>query len=279
MGPAHASCGWTALQDESHPLRHRGCAPFVRAAVRRGQAKGGAWVRLLREGGWGRGHNAEVTTPRQHLKNAAGFVLVWAVAKLAHRVRFRTAGAVPRRGPVILVANHLTMSDPLAVARVTIGHRRFPHFLAMKEVFGWPVVGALARATGQIPVARGSAAAADALDAASERLEQGQLVALYPEGRLTTEPDKMPGPARTGAARLALRHPEAPVIPVGTWGPQQGHRHLWHRHTACLSVGDPVDLSPWAGRTDDAAAREVTDAIMAAIREEIGHARQMWESR
>src|SRR3954454_10381640 len=102
-------------------------------------------------------------------------------------------GSVPRTGPVIIVANHLTMTDPLAVAWVAIGHRRFPHFLAMQEVFGWPGVGALARATGQIPVARGSASAAGALDRASERLEQGQLVALYPEGRLTTEPDQMPG--------------------------------------------------------------------------------------
>nr|WP_257907589.1 1-acyl-sn-glycerol-3-phosphate acyltransferase [Janibacter limosus] len=88
--------------------------------------------------------NAGVTTPRQHVKNAAGFVPVWLVAKVAHRVRFR-AGEIPRTGPVILVANHLTMTDPLAVARVVIGHRRFPHFLAMQEVFGWPGVGALAQ--------------------------------------------------------------------------------------------------------------------------------------
>ncbi|EAQ00406.1 putative acyltransferase [Janibacter sp. HTCC2649] len=220
-----------------------------------------------------------MTSPRQHVKNAAGFALVWVAAKAAHRVRFRTLGSVPRTGPVILVANHLTMTDPLAVARVAIGHRRFPHFLAMQEVFGWPGVGALARATGQIPVARGSASAADALRSASERLAQGQLIALYPEGRLTTEPDQMPGPARTGAARLALQHPEAPVIPVGTWGPKQGNEHLWHRHTACLSVGPAIDLTPWAGRTDDAAAREVTDAIMAAIRAEIAHAKQMWHTR
>lgn len=224
-------------------------------------------------------HNAGVTSPRQHVKNVVGHVLVRIAAKVAHRVRFRTSGSIPRTGPVILVANHLTMSDPLAVARVAVGHRRFPHFLVMQEVFGWPAIGALARATGQIPVARGSASAGEALDRASELLGRGALVALYPEGRLTTEPDRMPGPARTGAARLALRHPEVPVIPVGTWGPQQGHAHLWHRHTACLSVGPPVDLTAWAGRTDEAAAREATDAIMAAIRAEIPHAQQMWRDR
>ena len=220
-----------------------------------------------------------MTTPRQHARNAAGFALVWVAAKAAHRVRFRTAGSVPATGPVIVVANHLTMTDPLAVARVVIGHRRFPHFLAMQEVFGWPGVGALARATGQIPVARGSGSAKEALDRASERLGRGQLVALYPEGRLTREPDQMPGPARTGAARLALRHPEAPVVPVGTWGPKQGTEHIWHRHTACLSVGPPVDLSRGAGRTDEVAAREATDAIMSAIREQISAAKAMWQAR
>ena len=89
----------------------------------------------------------------------------------------------------------------------------------------------------------------------------------------------MPGPARTGAARLALRHPDAVVVPIGTWGPQQGHHHIWHRHTACLSVGPRLDLSAWAGRTDEAAAREVTDEIMAAICTEIGFAQQMWRGR
>ncbi|MDT0214081.1 lysophospholipid acyltransferase family protein [Rothia sp. ARF10] len=218
-------------------------------------------------------------TSRQHVKNAAGFALVWAAAGLAHRVRFRTMGSVPRTGPVILVANHLTLTDPLAVARVAIGHRRFPHFLAMQEVFGWPGVGMLARATGQIPVARGTASAAAALDLASDHLDKGHLVALYPEGRLTTEPDGMPGPARTGAARLALRHPEAPVVPVGTWGPRQGTEHIWHRHTACLSVGPALDLSPWHGRTDEAAAREVTAVLMTGIRDQIAVAKDMWHRR
>ena len=220
-----------------------------------------------------------MTTPRQHARNAAGFALVWVAATAAHRVRYRTSGSVPATGPVIVVANHLTTTDPLAVARVVIGHRRFPHFLAMQEVFGWPGIGALARATGQIPVARGSASAAEALDRASERLAKGQLVALYPEGRLTTEPDRMPGPARTGAARLALRHPEAPVIPIGTWGPKQGTAHIGHRHTACLSVGPPVDLQPWAGRTDETAAREATDVVMLAIRDQIAEAQRMWHTR
>lgn len=210
---------------------------------------------------------------RLQAKDAAGFALVWTAAKVAHRVRFTRSHDIPAEGAVIIVANHMTMSEPLAVARMVIGHRRFPHFLAMREVFSWPVIGWLARATGQIPVSRGAANAAAALDEAGRRLELGQVVVLYPEGRLTTEPDQMPGPARTGAARLALRYPEVPVFPVGLWGPKQGNDHLWHRHSAHLSVGSQVDLTAFNGRTDEQAAREATELIMAAIRVEVMNAR------
>lgn len=199
-------------------------------------------------------------------KNTAGFVLVWTTAKVAHRVRFTHSASIPRTGPVLIVANHLSMSEALAVARLTIGHRRFPHFLAMAEVFSWPVIGTLARWTGQIPVQRGTAAAAGSLDAAAERLDLGQVVVLYPEGQLTKEPDLRPGPGRTGAARLALAHPHVPVVPVGQWGPRPGHRHLWHRHTSRLVVGAPIDLSPWAGQANDPeSVRAATDLTMRSI--------------
>lgn len=209
----------------------------------------------------------------KHLKNAAGFALVWTGAKVAHRVRFEHSATIPRTGPVIVVANHVTMTEPLAVARMVIGHRRFPHFLAMEQVFDWPVVGWLARVTGQIPVARGTSSAGDALSGAARQLELGRVVALYPEGALTREPDLMPGPARTGAARLALAHPQVPVIPVGQWGPKPGRRHMFHRHTSRLSIGEPVDLSAFHGRTDEAAAREATEVIMAAVAEQVRRAR------
>jgi 1-acyl-sn-glycerol-3-phosphate acyltransferase len=114
-------------------------------------------------------------------------------------------------------------------------------------------------------VLRGTARAAESLDAAGRELDRGHVVCLYPEGGLTREPDLRPGPGRTGAARLALAHPDAPVIPVGMWGPRPGRRHLWHRHTVLLIVGQPLDLTGWAGRTDQEAAREVTAMIMAEI--------------
>ena len=91
------------------------------------------------------------------------------------------------------------------------------------------------------------------------------MVCLYPEGHLTSAPDLRPGPGKTGAARLALAHPGTPVIPVGMWGPRPGRRHLWHRHTVRLVVGEPVDLTAWTGNSDADSYRLATAAIMARI--------------
>lgn len=234
------------------------------------------WVAGTVEGmrGASNGRASHLRAWRQWVKNACGFTLVWLGAKVVHRVRFTKSPAIPAAGPVIVVANHLSVTEPLAVARLVIGHRRFPHFLVMREAFSWPVVGWLLRLAGQIPVVRGSVTAGDSLQPATAQLEAGHVVALYPEGRLTREKDFMPGPAKTGAARLALQFPHVPVIPVGQWGPKPGAKHVWRRRPAKLCVGAPVDLVAFLGREDSAAAREATEVIMGAIRRQVLLARQ-----
>jgi 1-acyl-sn-glycerol-3-phosphate acyltransferase len=187
-------------------------------------------------------------------------------AKIVHRVRFERGDQIPTSGPAIIVANHLSETETLALARLVTGHHRFPHFLAKAEVFEWPIVGRILRAARQIPVVRGTARAAESLAAAARTLRRGQVVCLYPEGTRTRQPDLRPGPGKTGAARLALAHPDVPVIPVGMWGPRPGTKHLWRRHAVRMIVGEPVDLSPWAGQAEDAeAVRAATTAIMARI--------------
>ncbi len=199
------------------------------------------------------------------IRSALGFALIWVLSAVLHGVRFTHSATIPRSGPVLIVANHLSTTEAFALARLTIGHRRFPHFLVKAEVFGWPVVGSLARACRQIPVRRESTAAASALEPAAAELAKGHVVVMYPEGRTTRNSDLRPGPAKTGVARLALGHPDVPVVPVGMWGPRPGPAHIWHRHLATMLVGEPVDLSPWTARTDQQAQREATDAVMAAI--------------
>ena len=125
---------------------------------------------------------------------------------------------LPDSGPVIVISNHVSYVDPIAVARYLIWHGRWPRFLGKAELWKMPVIGWLARGCRQIPVHRGTANASQALDAAAEALEQGELVILYPEGTRTRDPDLWPMVPRTGAARLALTT-GVPVIPVASWEP------------------------------------------------------------
>ena len=207
--------------------------------------------------------------PRERpIRTIIGFLGIALGAKIVHRVHFRRGDHIPASGPAIIVANHLSETETLAMARLVTGHHRFPHFLAKAEVFGWPVVGRIMRAARQIPVLRGTARAAESLAAASRALDRGHVVCLYPEGTRTREPDLRPGPGRTGAARLALSRPDVPVVPVGMWGPRPGTKHAWLRHAVQMIVGEPLDLSEWAGHHEDQdAVRAATAVIMARITE------------
>src|SRR5690606_1431056 len=98
-------------------------------------------------------------------------------------VRFDLGGLdhIPAEGPAILVGNHRSYLDPLAIG-FTIARRGRPvRFLGKKEVFDAPIVGEVATALGGIRVDRGTGSDAP-LRAAEEALAAGQLVALMPQG-------------------------------------------------------------------------------------------------
>lgn len=179
---------------------------------------------------------------------------------------------LPAAGGVIVVANHISNADPLALGQFLAYAGRWPRFLAKSSLFAVPVVGRLLRGAGQIPVERGGSHAVDALAAARTALEADRAVVVYPEGTITFDPDLWPMHGRTGAARLALST-GCPVVPVGQWGAEEflhgratGLPHVWARPTLRMLVGAPVPLDDLRGRPVDAAVlREATERIMAAL--------------
>lgn len=120
--------------------------------------------------------------------------------------------------------------------------------MAKVELFKVPVVGAIMRNTGMIPVLRGTRSAADSLVAAREALDAGEVVLIFPEGTHTRDPQMWPMVARTGVARLALTT-GAPVIPMAQWGanlvmpPSKPYFKPFPRPRFDAIVGEPVDLS------------------------------------
>ena len=88
---------------------------------------------------------------------------------------------IPAAGPVILVANHRSYFDALAMTLVIARSGRTARFLGKKEVFDVPVLGQLAKAMGGIRVERASGSD-EPLRFAAEALEAGQMVALDAPG-------------------------------------------------------------------------------------------------
>jgi 1-acyl-sn-glycerol-3-phosphate acyltransferase len=173
-----------------------------------------------------------------------GYHILHSVSKLilAFQMRLEIRGIerLPRTGPLLLVSNHLGLTDQFAIAA------RLPHqvrILAKAELFEWPIIGWLARRGEVVPIRRGEADR-EALRTMRDLLDCGAWVLVFPEGTFVDshEPFGM-APVKTGAAWLAW-HTGVTVVPVaitGTevvWSPGRGWR-LWQRPHVCVTFGEP----------------------------------------
>jgi putative phosphoserine phosphatase / 1-acylglycerol-3-phosphate O-acyltransferase len=154
-------------------------------------------------------------------------LLLLAQPQLFPWVRFGIEGVenLPSEGPAILVGNHRSYFDPLAIAFLLARAGRPARFLGKKEVFDAPLVGDVVTALGGIRVDRGTGSDAP-LRAAEDALSAGEMVALMPQGTIPRgsaffNPELQ---GRWGAVRLA-QATGAPIIPIGLWGTEQ----VWPR--------------------------------------------------
>lgn len=178
---------------------------------------------------------------------------------------------IPATGGVVLVSNHISVADPIGMARFVHDSNRRPRFLAKASLFSIPVVGWVLGGAGQIPVHRDSRDAGKAFAAAVEAVQSGEAVIIYPEGTTTKDPDLWPMQARTGAARIALMS-NVPVVPVAQWGAHtllpRGSKvpKLFPRKRLAFRVGPPVVLDdlrerPMTGEVLKLATSRILDAI------------------
>ncbi len=183
---------------------------------------------------------------------------------------------LPARGGFIVAVNHLSEIDPFTVAHFLVDHGCPPMFLAKSSLFEIPVFGRALPRLGQVPVYRGSRRAADALSAAEQAVRDGKCLVIMPEGTLTREPSLWPMKGRTGVGRLALAT-QAPVIPIGQWGPQdllapyaRRPSNLLKRPTMGVRAGPAVDLSDLYARAGEAAAMaEASNRVMWGIIDQV----------
>jgi 1-acyl-sn-glycerol-3-phosphate acyltransferase len=218
-------------------------------------------------------------------KPKAGFwirlcaIVIIPLTNLLYRVRLHHLDRVPapEQGGIILAMNHTSHIDTLLMARTLWQSGRIPRFMIKASLFHKPGTGQIFRGSKQIPVYRGTTDAAQSLRDAVTALARGEAIAIYPEGTITRAPGQWPMQAKTGIARLWLLSPDTPVVPIGQWGAQQrafSPLRLVHRPVFSASVGAPVDLERFRGANPSAAVlREITDTIMAAIRDQVADLR------
>lgn len=178
---------------------------------------------------------------------------------------------LPAAGGFIAVSNHVTYADPLTFAHFLYNNGRPPRFLAKESLFRARLIGRIIKALDQVPVYRGSSKAREAVEEGVSFLERGDMIAIFPEGTLTRDPNLWPMVARTGAARMALTT-GVPVVPVAQWG---AHRllgryakwpHPFPRKRITVTAGPAIDLDDLRGKPlTPHLMREATDRIMATL--------------
>jgi 1-acyl-sn-glycerol-3-phosphate acyltransferase len=160
------------------------------------------------------------------------FFLLW-------RVKVEGREHIPVHGPAVLAANHQSFCDSFFLPLVL---RRRVTYVAKAEYFDDWKTAWFFRAAGQIPMSRsGGGASQRALDTATEVLNAGHLLGIYPEG--TRAPDPRLHKGHTGVARLSLRC-DVPIIPVGIVGTRAvqppGSNVMRPFHAVTIRFGPPV---------------------------------------
>jgi 1-acyl-sn-glycerol-3-phosphate acyltransferase len=144
--------------------------------------------------------------------------VAWIIASVMYRMRTVGRENIPAEGPVLLVCNHVTFVDWLIIASAC---KRPPRFVMYHRFLKLPFVGWLFRDAKVIPIApaheNGETLEA-AFDRIAEELEAGEVVCIFPEGKVTK--DGAMNVFRTGVERIVRRTP-VPVVPMalkGMWG-------------------------------------------------------------
>jgi 1-acyl-sn-glycerol-3-phosphate acyltransferase len=196
------------------------------------------------------------------------------IVRLMFRLEAKGLEKLPKSGAYVLVSNHVTNVDALAVAYlVYVKLGRAPHFLAKNSLFKIPLVGPLLRAAGQIPVYRGGQRNDEPLRAAHAFLKAGHMISIFPEGTLTRQPDLWPMRGKTGAIRLAL-DTNVPVYPMAHWGSEKILPNYESKFRpgfwkpVRVVIGDEIDLARFRDKKlSPAELHDATDLVMHKITE------------
>lgn len=191
--------------------------------------------------------------------------LAYVLIHVMYRLRFRGRSRIPAHGAALVVCNHVSFVDALVMGG---GSPRPLRFLMDKPIYESKRLNWLFRMVGAIPVESGSSDPGNlrrALDEVSRALRNGDIVMLFPEGRLTPDGETH---AFLRGLDLILRRDPVPVIPAalsglwGSWTSNANGRALsgWPRRfraRVALHFGEPMPPGEATRQRLEARVREL----------------------
>jgi 1-acyl-sn-glycerol-3-phosphate acyltransferase len=200
-------------------------------------------------------------SPAQSILYAINYLLT----RVLWRVQIRGRFPVPEGHGAVIVCNHRSSLDPSFIA---VSVPRVVHWMVAREYCESLAFRKILQTCGSIPVGRGGYDTA-ATKMAIRIAEQGGLVGIFPEARINTT-DQMLLPGRPGAVLIAMKA-RVPVVPCFIKGaPYDGTAIgcMLMPASVRLTIGDPIDLSPYYGWDGD---REVLDQLTSRLLAAIAH--------
>ena len=187
-------------------------------------------------------------------------IIVGPAFALSFRPRVVGREHIPKTGAAILASNHASFLDPILIG---LNARRPVRFLVSREFYHDRRLKILLRLCGTIPVG-GRAGMIRSFRRIAERVGNGELLGIFPEGGITR--DGAMRPFRSGAAVIALRMgiPVVQVFHIEESGALPRHAR-WPRFVPLtLGIGEPIGV---VARRDPSS--EEIDALTATIRDAV----------
>jgi 1-acyl-sn-glycerol-3-phosphate acyltransferase len=192
--------------------------------------------------------------------------LAWMLVHTFYRVRRVGLENIPDDGPCVIVCNHVSCVDAVVIAACV---RRPVRFVMDHRIFRVPLLSFIFRTMRTIPIApaRDNRRLEErALDEAAAALAAGEIVGIFPEGRLTQTGEL--NPFRPGVREIVRKTP-VPVVPMalsGSWGSFFSRAHEGRAVRRWRGVFSRIALAAAPPIAPDAATPERLHALVLALR-------------
>jgi 1-acyl-sn-glycerol-3-phosphate acyltransferase len=180
--------------------------------------------------------------------------------RLLFRIHVQGRENIPRRGKLLLAANHVSAYDPFVIGSLV---PRVLYFLAKKELFQNPLLAVVMRFLHAIPLDRHEVAHT-AIRRVNQLLANGEAVLLFPEGTRTRSGQMREGKA--GVGMMAAVN-QADILPVRVEGLFGKRGSLLRRPRVKIIFGAVISVAPFL--QNGAAPKEIYREIAATVLDRI----------